>query len=106
MSGPKPKVSPEERVALVEAFKKHIGRGVSGKLKFYEEHARRLNVHALTIRRIVKDGTKPMTLEQKMELRRAFKALPNRWGEKMRFYHEQAERLGFHWNAIRTAVVG
>lgn len=44
-------------------------------------------------------------LADRIELRRAFKQ-HNRYGDKMTFYQTHAQRLGVHWNTIRTVVLG
>jgi hypothetical protein len=49
-------------------------------------------------------GRPNLKLEQKMELRRAFRKVPDR--QRYRFYREQGKRLGFDYRTIQRAVLG
>ena len=101
--GPRCKLTEEQQAELRESFKA-VSYGKKG--AFYSVHAERLEVHPLTIKRVVGGGGTALTFAQKMELRRDFKDVPKRHGEKGKFYRHHAERLGVASWTIRAAVMG
>lgn len=102
-SGPPYKLTDEQRAELRELFRT-VSYG--GKGAFYSAHAQRLDVHRWTIKRAVGGGGTALTSAQKMELRREFRDVPKRHGEKGKFYRHHAARLSVASWTIRAAVMG
>jgi hypothetical protein len=102
-TGPPFKLTDHQRAELRETFKT---LPYGGRVRFYAEQAQRMNVHPLTIKRAVGGGGYALSLTQKIELRREFKAVSTKYGGKTRFYREHAQRLGVNAWTIRNAVIG